>query len=398
MARRLAAALVVVWVAVAGCSEQEEPPRAEPKRPPVTGIRVEQAGRQAVAEAIEPVGTVRTRKQTVLSSKVVATVVAVHVVEGQQVRAGDVVVTLDDRDLRAQLERARAGLREVQSVPEEVDRSLRAAERAVEAARVQRDLAERTLGRYQALLERRSVAPQEYDEVAARARAAAAEVERLEETRASLVARRAQVLARIEQAEADVRAATVTLDYTTLRAPLDGVVVAKPVEVGNLAAPAVALVTLEEERYRLEVVVEESQIQRIRLGQRASVLIDALGAELAGTVAELVPAADPSSRTFVVKVDLPSRAGLRSGLFGRARFRVGERSVLAVPRSAVVERGQLQSVFVVEPDGTARMRLVKSGRTLGERVEILSGLAEGERVVVAGVERVTDGSRLEAPR
>ncbi|MDR7455484.1 MAG: efflux RND transporter periplasmic adaptor subunit, partial [Armatimonadota bacterium] len=333
----------------------------------MTGVRVERIGRQPLAESIEPVGTVRARKQTVLSSRIVATVVAVHVVEGQRVRADDVVVTLDDRDVRAQLERARAGLREAQSAPEEVERSLRAAERAVEAARAQRDLAERTLVRYQALLDRRSVAPQEYDEVAARARAAAAEVERLEEMRASLLARRAQVLARIEQAEAEVRAATVTLGYTTLRAPLDGVVVAKPVEVGNLAAPGVPLVTLEEERYRLEVVVEESQIQKIRLGQRATVVIDALRAEVAGTVAEVVPAADPASRTFVVKVELPPRAGLRSGLFGRARFAVGERSVLAVPRAALVQRGQLQSVYVVEPDGVARLRLVKSGRALGER-------------------------------
>lgn len=398
MARGLAAALLGVSVAVAGCSEPKEPPRAGPERPAVTGVRVERIGRQPLAESVEPVGTVRARRQTVLSSRIVATVVAVHVVEGQRVRAGDVVVTLDDRDVRAQLERARAGLREAQSAPEEVERSLRAAERAVEAARAQRDLAARTLGRYQALLDRGSVAPLEYDEVVARARAATAEVERLEEMRASLVARRAQVLARIEQAEAEVRAATVTLGYTTLRAPLDGVVVAKPVEVGNLAAPGVPLVTLEEERYRLEVVVEESHLQKIRLGQRATVEIDALEAEVAGTVAEVVPAADPASRTFVVKVELPPHPGLRSGLFGRARFVVGERSVLAVPRAALVQRGQLQSVYVVEPDGVARMRLVKSGRTLGERIEILSGLAEGERVVVGGVDRVTDGSRVEAGR
>jgi multidrug efflux pump subunit AcrA (membrane-fusion protein) len=394
MIRALASLLLALGM-LAGCSEKKEPPRAEAERSPVAGVRVERAGRQIVAEMIEPVGTVRARKQTVLSSKIVATVIAVHVTEGQRVSAGDLVVTLDDRDARAQVERAEAGLREARSALEETERSLRAADRAIEAASAERDLARSTLARYRQLLYRELIAPQQYDEVAARARGAAAEVERLEETRAALLARRSQTAARIEQAEAEVRAAGVTLGYARIQAPIAGVVVAKPVEVGNLAAPGVPLVTLEEERYRLEVLVEESQMRAVRPGQSVVSVIEALGAERAGPVVEIVPAADPASRTFVVKIDLPPLPGLRSGLFGRARFPVGAREILAVPLGALVERGQLQSVFVVEADGVARMRLVKTGRRLGDRVEILSGLSEGEQIVVEGADRVSDGRRVE---
>jgi multidrug efflux pump subunit AcrA (membrane-fusion protein) len=394
MIRALASLLLALGM-LAGCSEKKEPPRAEAERSPVAGVRVERAGRQIVAEMIEPVGTVRARKQTVLSSKIVATVIAVHVTEGQRVSAGDLVVTLDDRDARAQVERAEAGLREARSALEETERSLRAADRAIEAASAERDLARSTLARYRQLLYRELIAPQQYDEVAARARGAAAEVERLEETRAALLARRSQTAARIEQAEAEVRAAGVTLGYARIQAPIAGVVVAKPVEVGNLAAPGVPLVTLEEERYRLEVLVEESQTRAVRPGQSVVSVIEALGAERAGPVVEIVPAADPASRTFVVKIDLPPLPGLRSGLFGRARFPVGAREILAVPLGALVERGQLQSVFVVEADGVARMRLVKTGRRLGDRVEILSGLSEGEQIVVEGADRVSDGRRVE---
>lgn len=392
------ALLAMAWLAVAGCADGEERPRARPEPPLVRDVRVETVGRQSVPDRIEAVGTVRARTQTVLSSKIVATIVGVHVVEGQRVRARDLVVTLDDRELLAQRERAEAGLSEARQALEEADRAIQAAKRAVEGGRAQRELAEATLRRYQALLDRRSVAPQEYDEVAARARSAAAEVARLEETRASLLARRHQALARIARAEAEVRAATIALGYARIQAPLDGVVVAKPAEVGGLAAPGVALVTIDEERYRLEAVVTESEMGRIGPGGTAVVSVDALGLELPGTVSEIVPAADPASRTFVVKLDLPRRRGLRSGLFGRAGFAVGRREMLTVPRPAVVERGQLQSVYVIGPDGTARMRLVKTGRLVGDRVEILAGLAAGERVAVEGVERLADGSRVEPGR
>lgn len=167
--------------------------------------------------------------------------------------------------------------------------------------------------------------------------------------------------------------------------------VAKPAEVGIVAAPGVALVTLEEERYRLEAAVPESAIGRIRIGQGAAVQIDALDRERDGVVVEVVPAADPATRTVLVKVELPAAPRLRSGLCGRARFAVGERTVLTVPRAALVERGQLQGVFVVDPARRARLRLVKTGRALGERVEILSGLGDGERVVVEGLPGLADG-------
>jgi membrane fusion protein, multidrug efflux system len=390
----LLAAVVLATLGL-GCSRTEEPPKAPLARPAPLPVRVEAVSRRVVARSIEPVGTVRARTQTVLSSRIVAVVTAVHVGEGDQVQAGDLLVTLDDRDVRAQVRRAQAGVREARSALEELARSVAASDRAVEGARAQQELAAATLERYRALLERRSVAPQEYDEVAARARAASAEVARLGEARAALAARRAQLEARIEQAEAEVAAVGITAGYARITAPVGGIVVARTAEAGTLAAPGVALLTLEEERYRLEVTVEESEIRRIRLGQRAVATVDALGGKWAATVGEIVPAADPASRTFTVKLDLPREAGLRSGLYGRARFEVGEERVLAVPRAALVERGQLRGVFVVDDANVARLRLVTTGRALGEAVEVLSGLGERERVVVEGLDRLSDGVPVE---
>jgi multidrug efflux pump subunit AcrA (membrane-fusion protein) len=334
----------------------------------------------------------------VLSAKLLAAVVAVRAREGDRVRAGDVLVELDDRDARAEGDRAEAALREARDAVDEAQAAIDAAGRAIDAALAHEALAASTRRRYTTLLERELIAAQEYDEVAARATAAAAEVARARETKLSLLARRRQATARIDQAVASLARARVTLADTRIAAPMDGVVVAKRVEVGNVAAPGATLLTVEEPRYRLEASVSESDIAKVRTGQRAVASIDVLGRDLEGTVVEVVPAADPVSRTFLVKVDLPGDARLRSGLYGRARFAGGERLATLVPGGAVHERGQLQQVFVVDASNVARLRLVTTGRVRGDRVEVLSGLGEGDRIVVDGAGRLTDGTRVAMSR
>jgi multidrug efflux system membrane fusion protein len=126
------------------------------------------------------------------------------------------------------------------------------------------------------------------------------------------------------------------------------------------------------------------------------VVIDALARSFDGRVAEIIPAADPTTRTVTVKLDLAGASGLRSGLFGRAWFPADERVGLRVAASALMVRGQLVGVYVVDAQGVARLRLVTAGERRAGRVEILSGLAAGERIVVEGVERVSDGTRIAA--
>lgn len=167
-----------------------------------------------------------------------------------------------------------------------------------------------------------------------------------------------------------------------------------------MAAPGTPLLTIESGGdYRLEAAVQESQINKIQLGNQVRVQIDALGPqELAGTVVEIVPASDPASRTYLVKISITVPGGnqqiIRSGLYGKARFVTGQTQAITIPRTAVVERGQLTSVYVVDQSGIARMRLVKTGKTYGDRVEVLSGLAEGEQIVIDGGTAVIDGSRV----
>lgn len=380
---------------IAGCSSKEEAPKVKQERSVVTGVTVGTVGFQPFPEVVGAVGTVRSRTQSVLSAKITASVVAVRAKEGDRVKAGQIVVELDDRDLKTQLQRAEAGLREAKDALEEVEATIQAQDNAIDAAKAQAELALATLTRYKTLLERRSVAPQEYDEVAAKSKAAAAELQRAQRVRVSLSAKKSQTLARIDQAEEELHHAQVVFGYTTVRAPFDGIIVAKSVEIGNLAAPGAPLVTVEEERYRLEATVQQSEIKKIRIGQQAETDIDAINRKPSGPIIEIVPAADPHSRTFTVKIDLPPAPGLRSGLYGQARVVVGRQQALAILRKAVVERGQLEGVYVLDQEQIARLRLVKTGKAYGEQIEILTGLNAGERIVIEGVERVSDGSRVE---
>jgi RND family efflux transporter MFP subunit len=177
-------------------------------------------------------------------------------------------------------------------------------------------------------------------------------------------------------------------------APFDGVITRKPASVGDQAGPGKTLLEIEDPvSLRLETDVPEATIGRIRLGASLPVRIDALGRELPGTVAEIAPAADPNTRTFHVKLDLPSTDGLRAGLFARVSIPMQTAEIITVPAGAVTIHGQMETVFVVA-HGQARLRLVRTGKHREDAVEILSGIDSGERVVVAPPAELKEGRNV----
>jgi membrane fusion protein, multidrug efflux system len=395
----LSFALVIMALAgTISCSGKEGP--AADTTPMVQGAKFETVALQSIDASYEAVGTVRARNSSVVSSRVMGSIVAMRVREGDTVRVGQVLVEIDSREARIQTQKSGAGLVEMSGALDEVDRSIKAAESSQTAAEANRRLAASTYRRYQLLLARQSISPQEFDEVRARHEMAEAEAERSGRFLQSLVAKRRQVLARIDQARADVAGSRVYSSFTRIAAPINGVVVSRQADVGFMAAPGAPLLTIESGTdYRLEASVQESQINRIHLRDHVGVQIDALGQqELPGTVTEIVPASDPGSRTYLVKISIPPPGGnqkiIRSGLYGKARFVTGQMQAVTIPRNAVVERGQLTSVYVVDQSGIARMRLVKTGKTYNDRVEVLSGLNEGEQIVIDDVAAVSDGSRV----
>jgi multidrug efflux pump subunit AcrA (membrane-fusion protein) len=395
--RRLLAigSAILMTTLVVSCSRKPE--ATAPRVSAATDVKIERVTAAAVDDLYEATGSVRSRTTSVVSSRIMGSVIAIHVREGDRVRAGQTLLEIDNRDAAAQVQKSQAGAREANEALEEIDRNIQAGKAGKSAAEANRTLAASTFHRYQALFDRHSASPQEFDEVQTKLRVAEAEAERATRLLSSLEARRNQVLARIDQAKADVSSAQFSESYAKIASPISGIITAKQVDAGAMATPGAPLLTVEDDsHYRLEAAVEESQIGNIHHGDHARVQIDALGdAELDGVVAEIVPSADLSSRSHIVKLDLLQTNGLRSGSYGKARFVIGQKQAITIPRRAITERGQLVSVFVVGESGIAHLRLIKTGKGYGDRIEVLTGLTDGERIVVDRVESLSDGARVE---
>jgi multidrug efflux system membrane fusion protein len=375
---------ILLIIALAGllpaCGSGEK--ARESASAPVRGVQLETVRLQAVPEFYEASGTVRSATTSVLSAQIGGTVLEVRVRAGDRVRRGQVLAVLDDRSPRAQLGAAQAGVEEASQGLAEVDQAL-------QAAAADRQFAEATYRRYQGLLEKNSVSRQEFDGAEARYKAALA-------NERAAQAKKKQVEARGQQARSQQESAQTQFSYSRVTSPLDGVVTAKMVDAGTVVMPGTPLLTVEDTtRYRLEASLSERYLPKVSAGMAASVRTE--HATLDGRVVEIVPSADVASRSFLVKVELPPDCGCRSGEYGTASFAVGEEKRLTVPRAAVIERGELEGLFVVNAQGSAEFRLVKTGKPRGERVEIVSGLAENERVATTQLDKLRDGARVEAP-
>lgn len=365
---------------LAGCGSE---PARKVETKPALSIRVETV---TLAETdwpstYEATGTVRARTTATIAARLMGNAREVRAQVGDRVREGQVLVVLDAREMDSNVRRAEAAREEVKSrIPE--------AESGIAVAKAQVDLAQVTFERMRDLLHKRSITNQEFDESSARWKAAQAGLEMAR-------AKRVQLDAKLAQSEQEIRAAGIQRGYAEITAPFSGTILTKSVEPGTLAVPGAPLFTMERAgNYRLEASVEESQLQLARVGKTVSVTIDGIDRTFPARIVEIVPSVDAAARTGTVKIDLPPLPELRSGLFGRARFETGVHRVLTVPAAAVVTRGQLQSVYVAESN-MARVRLVTVGASAKDRLEVLSGLNPGDKVVVPIPPGLTDGSPLE---
>jgi len=372
--------LLPVLALLAGCGGNESQTHAAA---PAAAIPVSAAPAafQSWPELYEAAGTVCARAFVTLSSRVMAYVREVAPQVGDRVRAGQRLIALDSEDLEVNVRRAETAEAEVAGAMPEADHGMA-------AAKANLDLAQSTFRRMEELAAQKSISNQEFDEASARLKSAQAAYDMAR-------AKRSQLDTTLARSREEVKAARITLGYASIAAPFDGVVTVRSAEPGTLAAPGAPLLTLERDGgYRLEVAVEESKLPFVKNGQSIEIALEALDRRMTARVSEIVPAVDPASRAYTVKIDLPSLPNVRSGLFGRAWFPMGDGKTLAVPQAALVERGQLQSVFVVE-ETWARARLVTTGRHSAGAIEVLSGLSEGERVIVPVPDGLADGARVE---
>jgi RND family efflux transporter MFP subunit len=199
----------------------------------------------------------------------------------------------------------------------------------------------------------------------------------------------------VDRAEAGLAEARIHRGFTRVTSPIRGMVTEKRTETGSMAVPGMPLLTVESAAaFQAEIAVDEGLSGRLKVGAPVIVSIEAIDREMNGKVAEILPAIDPQSRSFTAKVSL-SGTGLRSGLYAKVRIPKGKRELLLAPRPAIVEKGQLTGVYTVDGQGIIAYRLIRTGRAYDNRMEILSGLKTGDRIIVGGVEKAVDGGFVE---
>ena len=331
--------VLLLWLAGKFQPKVHAQPQSSPSEQPEPLGRVVEAQLIRVPRTESAVGTIRAVHETTIGSKLLARVVEVNLKAGQHVRRGDVLLRLDDADLRAKLEQAQA------------------AAVSAEAAYNQAVADEQ---RYASLVKTGAVSRQEYDKIVTSVKSLQADLRRAKEI---------------------VNEVQATLDWATIRSPIDGTVIDKKVDVGDLVTPGQLLVTLfDPKQMQLVASVRESLAHRLDVGQDIDVEFEGLERRCSGTVSEIVPEAQAASRAFQVKVTGPCPKGVYTGMFARMFIPLDEEQVLVVPRQAIRKVGQLELVDVVA-EGRATRRAVRTGRRFGEKVEILSGLREGEKVV-----------------
>ncbi len=370
----LAAALVVMMMWLAGMfrNKIKAGPAQEPSR--VTANATTRVEAHRYPMIVEQAGTVRTRTEAQVSSRLMAQVQEVLVREGDTIqRAGSdgkatILAKLDDRDIQAKLQQAQAQVASLQ-------RALGVALAQQQSAQALLQQAATDLARTEKLVEAKAATVQQLDHARTQRDTAQAQVLAaqglVEQTRAQQVG-----------AEAAVREAQIMLSFAVIEAPFDGKISSKRVNPGDMVAPGQILFVVESpSEPQLHAMVSETVALHLKAGQTLPVQIDAPQRQFDGIVRDIVPQADPLTRTILVKVDLPKDASLVSGLFGRLRVPIGDYSTLVVAKNAIRRSGQLYLVQVMEKPGVPVRRFVQVGPEHGPLVEVLSGVQEGDEVV-----------------
>lgn len=328
--------IVAAAFALAACHSKKEAARSESL--PSVAVRTVVVESKTRPCSEEVVGTVRAKLHAVIEAKVSGRIEALLVAPGQTMQAGDLIAQLDSHEIQARLDQALA----------------------------MREQATRDLERARELFAKKITTQAEFDGVQARARVATG-------------------------------AATETetmLGYTKVVAPFNGVITRKLADVGDLATPGKPIAEMEDpSALRFEADVPEALIGNVKLGAKLPVRVSAVPKAIEGTVVEIAPAADASSRTFLVKLDLPPTEGVRSGQFGRVWVGTGESQTIRVPAAAVITRGQMETVFVAL-DKHAQLRIVRTGKHTDDEVELLAGVSPGERVILGDAKSLRDGQPI----
>jgi membrane fusion protein, multidrug efflux system len=388
-------ALLLMSLGVLTLSACSEAAKQSPAGHPIA-VQVITAQYQVIPASIEAPGTIQARNRIALSSQVNGFVRTVRVKAGDLVNAGQTLVQLDARDAESQKEMAQALIEEAQAALEEARKGAQVAADMRNAAKASSDLAEATFQRFQKMFDAKSVSPQELDEARARRDSAAADLAAKETMKAAAQDHLNQVQAKIAQARAQSHRADVLVGWTEIKAPAASRIAERQVDPGSAIFPGSPLMVLETTGSpQVLGDVPAAQLAFLRVGLEVEVQTADAGPATKGHIVEIVPTSNTEAHTIRFKVDLPSGFSAPTGSYAKVIIPIGRRNGLLVPVKTLRQAGQLTGIFVVDSASKARFRLVKTAPYDADRVELLSGLEQGERVIIVVPDELADGVAVE---
>ena len=409
---------ILLW---AGCSRPAARPPAASASP--VSVRVTTVQARSLGTQTSFPGTIKSRRQAVLATKLPGRITYLQAEEGDIVSAGSVVAQIDVSDLEARTAQATAGrdsalaaLQQSQAGLQQSWQSVAQAEAQWKTlldqqgeARARLELARKDEQRYRSLAKEGAIPSQRADQALTELRVAQSRVLALQgqiagarvgirQSKAGVTQAQSSIArsqAGISEAEAGIRAAASDLDYGTVRAPFRGVVVEKSAYQGELNTPGRPLLKIQDlDRLEVSLTLPETRLEQISTGKILQAQIPSLDRKLDLKVRQLIASTDPATRSFEVRLTpLQPPPRLLPGTFVKVLLAQPARSLLVLPRQALVQRGQLEGSFVVS-GGLAEFRLLQLGATFPEGREILSGLQAEEQVILDAPESLQDGQKV----
>ena len=327
----------------------------------------------------EAVGVLTPKTVTTLSSKVMGMITAFNKREGEEVSSSEVILTIDDAEINADMAALEAGIAEIASNKIELEKNLALAETGKSAAAAQLDLASSTYQRIKTLYQSKTIAVQEFEKAEAAYKMASSKMNEAKAQIEVTISRRAQIEAKEKQLMANIQKMNRMKQYTIVNSPIDGRITARQTEVGMLASPGMPLVTVEDYKNMLfSAVIPEQIINNIKLGDKVKVIVDVIEDQVfVGEVTEIAPTGDVMTHTFKVKIALAHDARLKSGMYARGLFEKEIVKKISVPSDFIVKRGQLFMVYTSEND----FKYVRPGSVYNNLTEVLSGLNPGDVII-----------------
>ena len=405
---RIFATFVLLILLISACGNHE------------TSIESDKSKKQVKVEVVKPqlneytepftlAGSIKAYQKVVLSSKIVGHILDISVDEGSVVKAGQVLARIDDSQTKLGIASVKAEEFKLKSAQEgmvaeyeELKNRIQMLFHDQEKYLSQAELAQSNFDRYKKLLEKEIATQVEFDEAKTTLDSANAAVAKSQAEYNMLMAQKAQLDSKSKQLAAQVDQNQVAIAnrmvddaYTQIVTPLNGFVVNKYADVGDIVSVGQPILEVENPQAQyLEINVEESQALIFKPGAKIEVYIDAYNKSIEAQVREVVPASDPKSHTMRVKIDLPTHELIHSGMYARVILPMSGKNYF-IPRTAVLTQGQVKGVFVVDENNVARFRIIKIGQEIQGFIEITSGLTEKDKVVISNLNEVTDGTKVD---